>query len=121
MDGESWRGLVPALGLLAASLVLVVAMSLHLPKAGEQVAVVFPPGTSLLESAAVLAAVDARLVRAGGFDSIIVAEFSRDMSLADLRRRGIWFSLDPRAVGGCLAATASDLRAATNRKPDVIL
>lgn len=119
-NAESWHGFLPAMALLACSLLLVSAMHLRLPKAGEQVAVVFAPGTSLLHAAAVLSTADARLVRSGGFDSVIVAEFTRDMSFFELIRRGMWFALDSRGIGGCLVSAASGLNSSTIRTKSAV-
>jgi len=118
---ESWRGLLPAAALLAACLIAVVIMHLRLPKAGEQLAVVFPPGTSLAQAAGILGAADARLVRSGGLDNIVVAEFTRDMSLAELVRGGMWLALDPQVAGGCLAPIVSAGHSPMIRKRDAAL
>jgi hypothetical protein len=115
VKAESWQGVLPAMALLAGSLLLVLAMHLRLPKAGEQVAVVFPPGTSLVAAATALSAANARLVRPGGIDSIIVAEFAQDMSFAELIQRGMWFALDPEAIGGCLVSNAPALHSSAIR------
>ncbi len=85
------------------------------PLAGDQVAVVFPPGWG--ERDVLLASAEAgqNLVRFGALPNIGIVEFSSSADLEELRAVGAWFLLDPQALGGCLigaeytAAQTSDL------------
>lgn len=92
---------VPALAMLLASVMLLVGLSVRTPEAGAQTALVFLPGTSAEQAIGSLARVDARLVRPGGFDNVVVAYFDRAVGWSELRDLGVLLSLDPILAGGC--------------------
>lgn len=92
----------PALAMLAASVALLVGLSIRLPAAGAQVALIFNPGTTADRIMVELASVDARIVRAGGLDNIVIAHFEHAVSWSELRRRGVLLPLDPIMAGGCV-------------------
>lgn len=81
---------------------VVLATGLRLPSADRPVALVFAPGTSAVEAIGRLAALDGRLVAAGGFENVIVAQFAGDIGYGVLRKAGVWLALEPLAFGGCL-------------------
>ena len=60
-------------------------------------------------------------MRPGGLANIVVAEFTRDMSFAQLVRGGMCFALDPRTAGGCLAPIVSARNLPIFRKRDAAL
>lgn len=100
-EANAWHGVAPALGMLLASVALLVGLSLRLPDAGSQVALVFSPRISPDQALGGLAGIDARIVRFGGFDNVVVAYFERPVSWAEMRRLGVLLSLDPIVAGGC--------------------
>jgi hypothetical protein len=104
--GPSWRPFLPAVAMLAASVVLIAGLSIRTPAAGEQVALVFAPGVSPEAAIGGLAGVDARIVRPGGLDNVVVAYFERAVSWAELRRLGVLLPLDPILAGGCAIPAA---------------
>lgn len=91
----------PALAMLAASVALLVGLTIRLPAAGAQVALIFTPGVTTDRIMVELASVDARIVRAAALDNIAIAHFEHDVSWAELRRLGVLLSLDPVVAGGC--------------------
>ena len=104
--GSGWRPFFPAFAMLAASVVLIVGLAVRTPAAGEQVALVFAPGMSPAAAIGGLAGVEARIVRPGGLDNVVVAYFERAVSWAELRRLGVLLPLDPILAGGCATPAA---------------
>ena len=96
--------LLPAITLILLSVLMLGGLSVKTPAAGEQVAVVFPPGTPQVRAMAKLDGLGARVVRGGAFGNVVVAHFDTARSWADLRRVGAWIAIDPLAAGGCLLA-----------------
>lgn len=113
-SSTGWRSLLPALSLLAASVVLVFVLSFRFPAAGDQVALVFPFGISADDAFLALADIDARPVRRGGMDNILIAQFDHVVSWSELRRAGVLMSLDPILAGGC--AITAETGIASNRE-----
>lgn len=68
-------------------------------------ALVFPPGTSFPEVTEKLMHLDARVMRIGAAENIVIVRFFNDWSLADLWHSGAWIALRARAVGDCLNAS----------------
>jgi len=101
--------------MLAASVVLVAGLSIRTPAAGAQAALVFAPGVSPAAAIGGLAAIDARIVRQGGLGNVVIAQFERDVSWAELRRLGVLLSLDPILAGGCAAPASISASANTGR------
>ena len=62
---EGWRSVAPALAMLLASMALLIGLSIRLPEAGGQAALVFSPGVPPDQAIGSLASVDARVVRSG--------------------------------------------------------
>lgn len=102
-EAGGWRSVAPALAMLLASVLLVIGLSVRLPQAGSQTALVFSPGISSDQAIGSLASVDARIVRSGGLDNIVIAYFERPVSWVELRRLGVVLPLDPIVAGGCAA------------------
>lgn len=107
--------MLPAIAMVTASAALAVALSVRLPMAGTQAALVFAPGTSTIEMLQALARLDARMVRPGGMAGIVVAQFEADASWSALRRAGVWLPLDPVLAGGCAPSSG----AASQSKRDI--
>jgi len=97
----SWHGLLSAAGLLLIGILFLTGLTAA-PKAWRgQLALVFPPGASAAEVMAAVAGMEARLVRLGGFQNLVVVSFDREISYAELRRHGAWLALDPILMGAC--------------------
>ena len=88
--------------LIALAVVCTPLLGLAEPLAGDQVAVVFPPGWS--ERDVLLASAEAgqNLVRFGALPNVGIVEFSSQADLQDLRAAGALLLLDPQVLGGCL-------------------
>ena len=97
----SWRGLLPAVGVLLLGMLFLAGLTAA-PKAWRgQMALVFAPDASAAEIVTAVAAMDARLVRSGGLGNLVVVSFDRETSYAELRRHGAWLALDPVLAGAC--------------------
>lgn len=95
--------------MLAASVILLLGLAVRPPQAGAQAALIFSPGISRDQAMGSLARIDARIVRSGGLDNVVIAYFERPVSWSELRQLGVMLSLDPIVAGGCapeIAATA---------------
>ncbi len=101
-EAGGWGAIGPALAMLLASVVLLIGLSIRLPEAGGQAALVFSPGVPAEQAIGSLASIDARIVRPGGVDNVLIAYFERPVSWAELRRLGVVLSLDPLVAGGCV-------------------
>lgn len=99
------RPLPPALAMLAASIVLLLGLSVRTPGAGSQVALLFRPDVTADQAIGSLAGMDARLVRAGGLGNVVVAYFERAVGWPELRAVGVLLPLDPALAGVCLWAS----------------
>ncbi len=95
--------LLPALLLLALSLLTLPLLSLRSPAAGQEVALLFPPGTTAAESLRAVAAAEGLAVRSGGFDNLMVARFPRDLGWSSVWELGALAALDPAVAGACAA------------------
>jgi hypothetical protein len=91
-------------GFLAASVLLVVALSIQLPRAGAQTVLFFDPSTDGGEALGALVRGGGRLVDVGAASTILIARFDRDLSWSDLHAMGVWAAFDPTSLVGCLAA-----------------
>ena len=100
-DRTSWRGLLPAAGVLAIGIFFLASLTAA-PKAWRgQLALVFSPSANAAEVMAAVAGLEARLVRHGGLRNVVVVSFDREISFAELRRHGAWLALDPILMGAC--------------------
>lgn len=96
--------MLPALALaLVSALGLAAAQLQPSDKAGDQVAVIFAPGTSLTEAVRSVAQADGLVVRTGAFANIVVAVGATPDFIDEIRGRGAWLVVDPRGVGACFA------------------
>lgn len=104
-DGPAggFRALVPALVLLFASLLVMPVLAVRTPAAGQEVALLFPPGTSSDAAIGAVASADGLLVRPGGFDNLLIARFPHALGWLALWRLGAMVALDPAVAGACAA------------------
>ena len=94
---------LPAWALLFLGLLTLPALTLRTPAAGEDIALLFPPGTSVEQAMIAVAAADGSAVRQGGIDSLLIARFGRDLGWPDLWALGALAALDPAVAGACAA------------------
>ncbi|SMF06805.1 hypothetical protein SAMN06265365_102313 [Tistlia consotensis] len=106
------RALLPALVLLLVSLLVMPALAVRLPSAGQEVALVFPPGTSSDAAIGAVASADGLLVRPGGFDNLMIARFPHALGWLALWRLGVVVALDPAVAGACAAFLQSSSKGA---------
>ena len=100
-DSTSWRGLLPAAGVLLVGMLFLAGLTAA-PKAWRgQMALVFAPNAGAAEIMTAVAAMEARMVRSGGLGNLVVVSFDRETSYAELRRHGAWLALDPVLAGAC--------------------
>jgi hypothetical protein len=100
-DGRRTVWLAPA-GLLVASWLAIAALSLRLPAGAQIAAVIFPPWWSAQQVLSAAASAHAAIVRAGAIPSILIVQPASGDGLARLRDAGVWFAVNPQAIGGCL-------------------
>jgi len=99
---------LPAIALALISVVaLGTAQMRPSDKAGDQVAVIFGPGTSLAEAIARIGGADGMVVRAGAFSNIVVAVGSAPDFIDRVREKGAWLVVDPRGLGGCFVESGT--------------
>ena len=112
-ENVTWRDFSAPFWLLVVSVIgSGLLMMMSTPKDGFA-AVVAPIGTSFEETVSMIAAADGRIVRTGGMDNIIIAQFDNPDYSAKLKSAGVWFVTDPLALGGCSATSAKQTRGST--------
>ena len=105
-QGPGFASYVPAILLVLISTVaLGTAQMRPSDRVGDPVAVVFAPGTSLVQAIDEIAVADGTVVRAGAFSNIVVAVGSAPDFSDRLLKRGAWLVADPYGLGGCLLAS----------------
>lgn len=103
LAGRAAGSLLPAWALLALSLLVMPALALRSPSAGEEIALLFPPGTAAQAAMAAVAAADGLAVRQGGAGNLLVARFARDLGWRGVWQLGALAALDPAVAGACAA------------------
>lgn len=102
-NGTGVAAFIPAIGLILVSTVALAAVHMQPPRgAGDQVAVIFAPGTSLTEAVFEIAAADGRVLRTGAFSNIVVATGWNAGFVQRLSQTKAWLVVDPGGLGGCL-------------------
>lgn len=97
---------VPALALALISAVALGALQMRpSDRTGDQVAVVFAPGTGLTEAIGRIARADGAVLRAGAFSNIVVAVGTTPGFVDRVKKRGAWLVVDPRGLGGCFVGS----------------
>jgi len=99
----SVRTLAPASFLALFTTVALVFAALQPPRdAFAAVAVLFPPGTTLVDAVSRVAAEGGRVERTGKWQNLIVASFdNRATPVEALKRAGALLVFDPILAGGC--------------------
>lgn len=98
-----WPQWLCPIALLLVSWVWVAALVVQVQPDGDVVAVVFPPWWGADRSLAAVASAGAAIMRAGGLSSVIIVQPAAAEGLRRLREAGVWLTIDPKAVGACLA------------------
>lgn len=94
-------------GFLIAGVLLVVALSIQLPLAGRQTVLFFDPSLDGAQAMHALQQGGGRVIDVGAAETILVAQFDRDLGWGDLDAMGVWAAFDPTSLVGCLAAPPS--------------
>ncbi len=105
-DRTSWRGLLPAAGVLLVGVIFLAGLTAAPKSWRGQLALVFSPSATAAEVMAAVAGLEARLVRHGGLRNLVVVSFDRETSFAELRHHGAWLALDPVVMGACSVLAA---------------
>lgn len=100
--GSRWKGPCLVAAAMIAGLGFTVASAAAPRPGATSVAVVFMPGTGFPEAATRLATLDARIMRIGAAENIVIARFPHGWSLPALWKTGALFPLDALPVGDCL-------------------
>jgi hypothetical protein len=95
---------LPAAGIFLVGLLLLGAAKLD-PAGSEQVAVLLWPGASLTEATAVVGQAGGAVVRAGAFDSIVVAHSADRGFVRKLYAAGALLVANPAILGACLLSS----------------
>jgi hypothetical protein len=98
-----WRDWLNAGGLLAASWLVITALSLQARPGAEIVAVAFPPWWGAQQAVVAAASAGAAIVRMTAFPSLLVVRPGGQDGLTRLREAGAWLAMDPQAVAACLS------------------
>jgi hypothetical protein len=98
-----WPDWLNAAGLLAASFVVVAAISLQARPGAEVVAVAFPPWWSTQQTIVAAASAGAAIVRMTAVPSLLVVRPDGQDGVTRLRQAGAWLAMDPQAVAACFS------------------
>ncbi len=98
-----WPAWLNAAALLLVSWLAIAALSLQIGPDAEIVAVAFPPWWSAQRAFLAAASADAAIVRMTAVPSLLVVRPDRHDGLMRLRKAGVWFAMDPRAIAACLS------------------
>ena len=98
-----WPAWLNAAALLVASWIAIAIVSFQIRPGAEIVAVAFPPWWSSQEALLAAASAYAAIVRMTAIPSLLVVRPDQNEGLARLRRAGIWFAFDARAIAACLS------------------
>ncbi len=90
--------------VLAVALVSAVPLAGALASAPEsgQAAIFLNPASSKTEQLQIIARTDARLVRFGALNGVVIVDLPDIQTRAALRQAGAWLIADPLILGGCL-------------------
>jgi hypothetical protein len=98
-----WPDWLNAAGLLVASWILIVALSLQVRPGTEVVAVVFPPWWGAQQAIVAAASAGAAIVRVTAVPSLLVVRPDGQDGVMRLREAGAWLAMDPQAVAACFS------------------
>src|SRR5271154_798106 len=98
-----WPAWLNAAVLLVASFIAIAALSLQVRRGAEIVAVAFPPWWSARQVFLATASANAAIVRITAVPSILVVRPDGRDGLTQLHEAGVWFAVDPQAIGACIS------------------
>jgi hypothetical protein len=98
-----WPDWLNAAGLLAASWIVVAALSLQVRPGAEVVAVAFPPWWNAQQAIVAAASAGAAIVRMTAVPSLLVVRPDGQDGMTRLRQAGAWLAMDSRAVAACFS------------------
>lgn len=114
IEGARWSVWLGPSALLAASWIVIAAMSMQPPAGAEVLAVAFPPWWSMQRTFVAAASADAGIVRMTAIPGLLVVRPAENDGLARLREAGAWLTIDPQAISACSRTDAleagNDLR-----------
>lgn len=91
----------PAVSAFALSLALAVPVMAALTPRSGTVAVLAPPGSGAAEAARIVAAAGGVLLRAGRFDTLLIAASDEPGFARRLYAAGAWLVVHPALAGPC--------------------
>ncbi|WP_120495617.1 hypothetical protein [Kiloniella sp. EL199] len=95
------KNLFPALMLFLVSSIYFGYLYLHPTDNVKQLAVLFPPQQSFEETLKALDVVDARLVRIGYWDNLLIVDLGETIPLSSVKIPSALLLLDSVTTGGC--------------------
>ena len=98
-----WRDWLGAVGLLAASWIAVVALTLQVRPGTDVVAVAFPPWWDQSHAITAAASAGAAIVRMTALPSLLIVRPDGQDGLARLHDAGALFAMDPQAIAACFS------------------
>ncbi|WP_421780580.1 hypothetical protein [Kiloniella litopenaei] len=97
----SLKNLTPALLLIFFSSIYLGYMYLRPAESVQQVAVLFSPNHTFQENIEALDTLDARLVRIGYWDNLLIVDFGKEIPVSDIQLPSALLLLDAIATGSC--------------------
>lgn len=94
---------VPPIALAIATFAALCLLSLS-PRSGSPITAIFPPWFGLADIMRALETTDARLIRTGALEQIVILEQAASDMPARLREAGAWLVLDGNALSACMPA-----------------
>ncbi|WP_085900418.1 hypothetical protein [Kiloniella majae] len=100
-DNFSLKNLAPALLLILFSSIYLAYMYFRPAENAQQIAVLFPPTQTFQENINSLDSMNARLVRIGYWDNLLIVDFGKNIPVADIKIPSAFLLLDAIATGSC--------------------
>ncbi|MFD2206173.1 hypothetical protein [Kiloniella antarctica] len=98
---SSLKDFFPALFLLLFSSMYFVYLFFRPPEMTKQIAVLFPPNITFQQIHSYLAEIDARIVRVGLWDNLVVIDLGAKLDTSMIQIPGALLLLDAVTTGGC--------------------
>lgn len=97
------RDFLPALALLLASVLGILALVAQPTPGQKQLAILLPPWDGPMQAAIIAARAGGMLVDSGGWPFVFIATSERPDFAASLYRAGAWAVMNPITAHGCLS------------------
>jgi hypothetical protein len=101
------KALLPALALLAVTVLATCVAGLWPSGRSGQYAVIAPPWYDLAQTIQLAGAADGVVVAVGGWSNVVVVQADGPRALWALYAAGAWLVLDPGKLRGCLSLPAA--------------